>query len=92
MNINPMDFGSILTGLQQMSKKDKLILVALMDRRELSKNGEKAEVDRYIGEMNSLCDRGKISGQARDVSKDGAELAIHADQETQEIELGITTH
>ncbi|MDA8381923.1 MAG: hypothetical protein M0037_02405 [Betaproteobacteria bacterium] len=46
-----IDFGSLLNGLQHMPEKDKIVLLALIDRQSGAQNGEVAKIERIIGQM-----------------------------------------
>lgn len=45
-----INFGNLLTGLQCLAERDKLILVALINSHGMPENGDKAEIERVIAQ------------------------------------------
>ena len=45
-----IDFGDLLTGLQQLPEREKIILVALINAVRIAQNGELAKIERLVGQ------------------------------------------
>lgn len=45
-----IDFGDLLTGLQYLPEREKIILVALINSHGPSQNGDSAKIERLIGQ------------------------------------------
>jgi hypothetical protein len=45
-----IDFGDLLTGLQYLPEREKIILVALINSHGASQNGDSAKLERLIGQ------------------------------------------
>lgn len=45
-----IDFGDLVTGLQQLPEREKIILVALINAVRIAQNGELAKIERLVGQ------------------------------------------
>jgi hypothetical protein len=45
-----VDFGNLLTGLQYLPEREKIILVALINAQGMAQNGEVAKIERLVGQ------------------------------------------
>jgi hypothetical protein len=46
-----IDFGNVLSGLQYLPEREKIILVAVINAQALAQNGEMAKIERLVGQM-----------------------------------------
>ncbi|MDA8093140.1 MAG: hypothetical protein M0T84_04380 [Betaproteobacteria bacterium] len=60
-----VDFGSLLSGLQCMPERDKIIFSALMERQLRLKTPEAAKVERLLGRMTIDAARGVGADSAK---------------------------
>lgn len=45
-----IDFGDLLSGLQQLPEREKIILPALINAVRIAQNGEVAKIERFVGQ------------------------------------------
>jgi hypothetical protein len=45
-----VDFGNLLTGLQYLPEREKIILVALINAHGMAQNGDVAKIERLVGQ------------------------------------------
>jgi len=46
-----IDFGNLLTGLQYLPEREKIILIALINAPAMAQNGDLAKIERVVGQI-----------------------------------------
>ena len=65
-----IDFGNVLSGLQYLPEREKIILVALINAQGAAQNGEVAKIERLIGQTLITAARENRQGVHQEAKQD----------------------